>query len=210
MKKKSSFEKPFNLLNKFEPQKTSIDKIYEFVVIQGRFIVVIVMLIIIVFFIYRFPLDAKLNNYVNEAKDLSLRIKSFEGQDLATEKLYRDLILRIRSLEMYTSLYSDDPSIDTTNTEKVQIMLSEFMILLDQVLLNYDNSIKLTHYSFEGDPEKGSILQINGYAKDSETVQQFREELDEIDKFVADTKTNDITEDKDEFTQFSLTINFLN
>ncbi|MFW5719483.1 MAG: hypothetical protein ACOCXT_00450 [Candidatus Dojkabacteria bacterium] len=184
---KNKTEKPFNLLYKFEPQKSGIDKLYDFVMMQGRMIVVFVMLIIIVAFVFRFPLDRQLNNEIKRAEKNVQRLEYYEGE---IENGFRDTLARTESARKYLDTYpreEEAPVVGLAEDEKTgQIEVYRILEKALEIKEEFDEDIVLYEYSYESDPalEGQSMLTISGLASTNQIAEKFRDTIREEKKLV--------------------------
>lgn len=153
----SKTQKPFNMLLRFEAQKTTIDKVYDFVIFQGRIIVIFVMLLIIVAFAIRFPLDYQLNDEKNKGLQ---NVRSAQSLLEGNEKKAREEILRVEVAKKYQAIY--DKELNIASAKPGQIRIEQLISIINKYVSVESNGVTITGYSYQGDPLGGSMLNIEG------------------------------------------------
>jgi hypothetical protein len=172
MAKKSNIQKPFNLLYPFEPQKTKIDKVYDWVMGTGRIIVVLFMLMVIGSFIYRFPLDKELNDQIERSKSNLGQLQYYFDTN---ESDFRSIVKRISEADKFIKIY--DPTQETS-----QIVFSEALATIRASNDKFKDDISITSYNYTADSGKSIDIVISGTASSSAKADAFREELSTKDK----------------------------
>lgn len=193
------FQKPFNLLYKFEPQKSSIDKIYDFVTVQGRLIVIGVMFIIIVGFVYRFPLDKALNDEINRSKDNLEQVKYYSKD---TEKQFRDTFSRTQAAAKFLKLYNED----LASAGKKQIIFATFLKRISEIKNSFGDDILIETYSYSANPVSHSSLKIAGISSTSSKAQDFKDKILAEQNYVSQASYTNLDLQKETLPRFSLDI----
>jgi hypothetical protein len=193
-------QKPFNLLYKYEPQKSAIDKLYEYVTIQGRFIVVGVMFVVILAFIYRFPLDKKLNDEINRSNQNSDLIKIYVD---GTEQKFKDIQTRTDSTKRFLDLYSLS-SISTDETG--QIRFYEVFKRINEIKTEFGDDIIVIDYSYITDNELNGTVNLTGYTAKFSRAEEFRERLRLERNIIDEVLINNLGSNKEGVPQFGLII----
>jgi hypothetical protein len=197
--------KPFNLLYKFDAQKTGIDKLYDFVTVEGRYIVVCVMFVIVLAFIYRFPLDKKLNDEINRATENITELDFYAG---AYEKNYRDIIDRTQAAKNFVELYPE--TFDITTQTSGQIRFADLLKKVNEIVSIYNNDVILVDYSYSGSPSGESILKVTGSCTTFAKADEFREKIKAEKMMVSEVIINQLSATKDGTPKFSLDIKIKN
>lgn len=195
---------PFNLLYRFEPQKAPIDKIYDFVVFQGRIIVMSVMLVVILAFAYRFPLDRKLNDQINLSNDNLKRLNTYSKDE--QEKNYNDTYNRTVAVEKFLTIYKNVQA-EVDKDTKDQVKLSDFLKIVRQINeASFKDSIVISDYNYVADPMTTDTLTLTGYTSAFPTAENFRGELVNQSQYVQTTKMQNLGGTKEGTIQFSLEV----
>ncbi len=194
-------QKPFNLLYKFEPQKSSIDKLYDFVTKEGRYIVVMVMFVIIVAFIYRFPLDRKLNDEINRSTRNLREIKFYSESG---EKTFKDILQRTQGVKNFLDIYPD--TLDIHSKTPGQIKSNEILRKVKEISDSYKNDIVITDYLYTADPIKGSSLHLTGATSTFTKVEEFRDKIRTNSELVNEVYVTNLGSTKSGTPKFALDI----
>ncbi len=193
-------QRPFNLLYKYDTQKTGIDRLYDFVTVQGRIIVVSVMLLIILAFIYRFPLDKRLNDEVNDSKQNIELLKIFVDNN---EKNFNDIVTRISKTKNYTELYSSNSS----NIDEVgRVRFAEVFKKINAIESEFGENITLVSHNLNTDESLKSKIQIKGFTTQFSIAEEFREKLRLEKGLIDDVLISNLGSSKEGIPQFSLSI----
>lgn len=195
--------KPFNLLYKIDAQKTGIDKLYDFVTIQGRYIVVCVMFFIILAFLYRFPLDKKLNDEINRANDAIAELDYYSSNE--NERVYRTVMSRIESVEKFMEIY---PSVINAGTElNGQIKFADLIKRIREIHEEeFKNDIIIAEYSYQSSPQSEGSLRITGSSTTFAKAEEFRQKLRNEKLYIYDVFINNLGSTKDGVPKFGLEI----
>lgn len=189
----------FNLLNRFQNQRGPVDKLYDFVIVEGRYVVVGVMFLIILAFIYRFPLDRALNDEVNRSKTNLNQLQYYsEGE----EKEFRNIIQRTNSAKNYTLLYPDDFNANGKNEGQVQF--ADVLKRLREITAEFNGNIILIDYTYSADPAKGITLKITGSSSTFAKAEEFRDKIRAEKQLVVDVLMQTLSSAKDTAPKFSL------
>lgn len=201
---KKKNQKPFNLLYRSQLQKDSIDQMYEFVTGPGRIIVVLVMFSIIVAFLYRFPLDAKLNNEVNKALDISKELDRFSG-DL--EQQFAEVEGKTEAAKKYISLYKDTslPK-DEISSSGEYYKISEFLPILISTIDSFGDDIVVASYSYNPNGQAGGEISFSGFVSSFSQVDDLKEDIIALDKYVLDAINSSISADAESVPQFNMQV----
>lgn len=199
---KKSTQQPFNLLYRFEPRKSSIDRVYEFVVLQGRIIVMAVMVVIILAFAYRFPLDKKLNDQINLSNENMKKYDYFIKNN--SEKKFNETIYRTKLASNFLNIYNRETK---DKSLKPQINIGEFMKIINQINeKDFKDDIIVISESYSVNGDSDTIMTINGFASSFPKAEAFRGKIVEQDKFVELTKMQNLGGTKQGNIQFSLQV----
>lgn len=191
-------QKPFNLLYKYEPQKTSIDKLYEYVTVQGRFIVVGVMIVVIAAFIYRFPLDKHLNDEINRSKQNIDLLRIYVND---YEKKFNDIQARIQGAQRFEKLYS----VSANSTDETgQIRFYEVLKRINEIKADFGDDIIVVDYTYSTDNQLMNTVNITGYTAKFSRAEDFRERLRLERTLVSDVLINNLGANKEGIPQFGL------
>lgn len=199
---KNKNQKPFNLLYKFEAQKTGIDKLYDFVTVQGRYIVVSVMFLIILAFVYRFPLDKKLNDEINRSKINLSELDYYSGK---YENSYREVISRTASAKNFIDIYPEE--LDPTNVVPGQIKLSDILKRIREIReKSFNDDIIIIDYSYSAAPDTDGSIKLTGSSSTFTKAEEFRQALRLEKNIVSDVFINNLGSTKDGAPKFGLDI----
>lgn len=176
----------FNLLYKTEAQKTSVDKLYDFLIGPARMIIIGVLLVIISVFGYRFILDSTLRDERKKAAQYESQINRFVKDN---ENEFREIILRTEGYATYINMYrefEDEDDVDSGKLYKASNIINDIYNIKNQ---NYNNTITIQSYNFNRD-EEATTLSINGNASTFLIVDQFVSSLRSLSSIEEASSTN--------------------
>jgi hypothetical protein len=200
---KEKKQKPFNLLYKFDAQKTGIDKLYDFVTVEGRYIVVSVMFVIILAFIYRFPLDKKLNDEINRSAENIAQLEYFSKSGM--ERQFRDIEERTESAKKYMAIYPEELTSATENES--QIKIADLIKRIREIHENtFKNDLIIVDYSYSSAPDQVGTLKITGSSTTFSKAEEFRQQIRLEKTLVNDVLINNLGSTKDGVPKFGLDI----
>lgn len=177
MKNNKNFNKSFNLLQKDFTNKSFIEKLYDWSMNVGRYIVIGTELFVLIAFGVRFYLDQNLSNLNN---DLNSQNETFKANYSVTQKIANNISSEIKFIN---------------STTKTQIPISE-------ILLNLNNAASTSSVNIISiQTEKDQII-VSGTAPSADNVSSFRQSLESkyinvttseiIDNSSRDTQNNNI------------------
>jgi hypothetical protein len=197
---KKKKQKPFNLLYKFDPQKTGIDKVYDWVMGPGRIVVLMVMLVVILSFVYRFPLDRKLNDQINTSNEYIRQLDAFKSQ----EPEFKKIIDEVESAKKFINIYPEN--LDINSKDSGQVIYAATMKKILEVDELFKDDIILINYSYIADPVKGANIKLIGAAKTPAKAEDFRQKLLAEKKYISDILYGDLGSTKETGYNFGLDI----
>jgi hypothetical protein len=196
-------QRPFNLLYRFEPQKSNIDVVYDFVTVQGRYIVVCVMFIIILAFIYRFPLDKKLNDEINRSNKNIRELQAYAPY----QQEFKNVLTRTEGTKNYLKIYPSDFSAEKSGLGQPAFHSLYNKINATKLLPDFEKDIKIESYAYSAAPDGAIILTIRGKTTTFPKAEQFREKLRQEKGLFNDILITNLGSAKgDETPQFELNI----
>lgn len=196
-------QKPFNLLYKYDPQKTFVDKLYDYVTVQGRYIVVTVMFIVILAFIYRFPLDKKLNDEINASKD---NLELLDIYVNGNETGFQEVIERTDAANKYMSLYSIDPVTDSNG----QIRFYDAFKRINEIKNEFGEEIILVDYTYQTNDQLAATINLTGYTTKFTSAEAFREKVRLEKNLFTEVLINNLGANKEGIPQFALQVKLKN
>lgn len=202
------FKKPFNLLVRSSLQQDSIDKVYGFVMGPGRIIVVLVMFAIIIAFVYRFPLDYRLNDQKESAKKTAKQLNQVYPPEQQAYFIRVDQTTS--SVKKYMESYKElnpTPNADgsvalgTGSFYKIHKLIPEIKGIVD----GFYPDILISSYNYTPLGEEGGSLSLSGLTSKFGTVDLLKAKLAELD-YVSDVIAGSISAEEGEAPTFSIEV----